>query len=175
MQKVSKQSLAMIALSILLAISIALTFTFAALSDSRTASGTITFSGNVTVEYNGETADGKIVFTTNYASSENVDANSVTTDNKSFVIAGSAAYAKITFTYTTQTGVKVQVRNPFDSGAEFATINGNTSYASATTVQTGTQISVGDVLKVTFNPNAQLPTEFSISITVDADTRSQLS
>ena len=45
MQKVSKQSLAMIALSILLAISIALTFTFAALSDKKTATGTITFSG----------------------------------------------------------------------------------------------------------------------------------
>ena len=43
MQKVSKQSLAMIALSILLAISIALTFTFAAWSDSKTAKGTITF------------------------------------------------------------------------------------------------------------------------------------
>ncbi len=49
MQKVSKQSLAMIALSILLAISIALTFTFAALSDKKTATGTITFSGNVAI------------------------------------------------------------------------------------------------------------------------------
>ena len=47
MQKVSKQSLAMLALSILLAISIALTLTFAALSDSKTATGTITFTGNV--------------------------------------------------------------------------------------------------------------------------------
>ena len=51
MQKVSKQSLAMIALSILLAISIALTFTFAALSDSKKATGTITFSGNATVTW----------------------------------------------------------------------------------------------------------------------------
>ena len=50
MQKVSKQSLAMIALSILLAISIALTFTFAALSDQKTATGTITFSGDVSIE-----------------------------------------------------------------------------------------------------------------------------
>ena len=52
MQKVSKQSLAMIALSILLAISIALTMTFAALSDSKQANGTITFSGNVALEMN---------------------------------------------------------------------------------------------------------------------------
>ena len=51
MQKVSKQSLAMIALSILLAISIALTFTFAALTATRTATGTITLSGTVSVEW----------------------------------------------------------------------------------------------------------------------------
>ena len=46
MQKVSKQSLAMIALSILLAISIALTFTFAVAQSTKTAKGTITFSGD---------------------------------------------------------------------------------------------------------------------------------
>ena len=50
MQKVSKQSLAMIALSILLAISIALTFTLATLSDTKTAKGTITFNGTVALE-----------------------------------------------------------------------------------------------------------------------------
>ena len=49
MQKVSKQSLAMIALSILLAISIALTFTFAVLSDKQGAVGTITFSEGFTL------------------------------------------------------------------------------------------------------------------------------
>ncbi len=53
MQKVSKQSLAMIALSILLAISIALTFTFAALQDRKTATGTITFSGDASVTWSG--------------------------------------------------------------------------------------------------------------------------
>ena len=51
MQKVSKQSLAMIALSILLAISIALTFTFAALSATGTATGNITFEGDATVKW----------------------------------------------------------------------------------------------------------------------------
>ena len=53
MQKVSKQSLAMIALSILLAISIALTFTFAAAQASKTATGTITFSGQAALVING--------------------------------------------------------------------------------------------------------------------------
>ena len=53
MQKVSKQSLAMIALSILLAISIALTFTFAALAKTKTATGTIQFSGDKGIVYTG--------------------------------------------------------------------------------------------------------------------------
>ena len=53
MQKVSKQSLAMLALSILLAISIALTFTFAVAQDTKTATGTITFSGQAALVING--------------------------------------------------------------------------------------------------------------------------
>ncbi len=175
MQKVSKQSLAMIALSILLAISIALTFTFAALSESSTASGTITFSGNVTVKYGGnKTDEGTIVFTANYAASGGIAANSVTTDNKSFVIDGSAAYAKITFTYTGQEGVKVEVKNPFTSSDTWAEIAENASYASETKVTKGTGIAVGDVLKITFNPDAELPDTFEVSIKVEADTRSKL-
>ena len=66
MQKVSKQSLAMIALSILLAISIALTFTFAALSDKKTATGTITFSGGVGLIYDGVTDAANIDITISY-------------------------------------------------------------------------------------------------------------
>ena len=61
MQKVSKQSLAMIALSILLAISIALTFTFAALQDSKTAKGTITFAGEASVTLSGGTVTGNVM------------------------------------------------------------------------------------------------------------------
>jgi len=56
MQKqVSKQSLAMVALSILLAISIALTFTFAAFVGTKTATGTITFSAGGTLEWSVDT------------------------------------------------------------------------------------------------------------------------
>ena len=51
MQKVSKQSLAMLALSILLAISIALTFTFAAAGDSKSATGTITFDSSLAITF----------------------------------------------------------------------------------------------------------------------------
>ena len=58
MQKVSKQSLAMIALSILLAISIALTFTFAAIAGKTDkATGTITFSGASALLINNEESD----------------------------------------------------------------------------------------------------------------------
>ena len=58
MQKVSKQSLAMLALSILLAISIALTFTFAALTSvNKTATGKITFSGEYAVAWSGGTSN----------------------------------------------------------------------------------------------------------------------
>ena len=55
MQKVSKQSLAMIALSILLAISIALTVTFAATQVSKKATGSITFTGNYSIAWEGGT------------------------------------------------------------------------------------------------------------------------
>ena len=80
MQKVSKQSLAMIALSILLAISIALTFTFAALTESKTAKGTITFSagGSVTWADNNEKKNETMVTITNGSLTLNLtDANFV--------------------------------------------------------------------------------------------------
>ena len=59
MQKqVSKQSLAVLALSILLAISMALTATFAAFTATKTATGTITFTpSNVQIVFSGWTGD----------------------------------------------------------------------------------------------------------------------
>ena len=66
MQKVSKQSLAMLALSILLAISIALTFTFAGLSDKKTATGTISFQGNVALIVDSTTNIADSVSNNNY-------------------------------------------------------------------------------------------------------------
>ena len=91
MQKVSKQSLAMIALSILLAISIALTFTFAALQDSKTATGQITFSDGFTLTATGfDGADPNFKFTIN---------PTYETDGQvSFAIANSSAQWKIAAT-----------------------------------------------------------------------------
>ena len=69
MQKVSKQSLAMLALSILLAISIALTFTFAALNSTKTATGTITFTGEMGLIYAGtDVVDKDLTFTIQFGS-----------------------------------------------------------------------------------------------------------
>ena len=87
MQKVSKQSLAMIALSILLAISIALTFTFAGLSATETATGTITFSagGSVTWADNNEKKNETMVTISNGSLTLNLtDANfDIEADGKS--------------------------------------------------------------------------------------------
>ena len=72
MQKVSKQSLAMLALSILLAISIALTFTFAAAQVSKTATGTITFSGEYFIAWSGN-ASGDTNITIDTTSNGNIE------------------------------------------------------------------------------------------------------
>ena len=90
MQKVSKQSLAMLALSILLAISIALTLTFAALNTSKTATGTITFSGEVGLIYSGLTSGtdaNDVTFTITYSSEGNPTlATEAATDLNSVVL-----------------------------------------------------------------------------------------
>ena len=84
MQKVSKQSLAMLALSILLAISIALTFTFAALNSTKIATGTITFTGEVGLIYtNLNNNDGNLTFNAAYNGSTktyDITSNDVTSD-----------------------------------------------------------------------------------------------
>jgi len=54
-KKVSKQSLAVLLLSILLAISMGLTATFAAFSATNTAKGYITFAGGLTITFTGIT------------------------------------------------------------------------------------------------------------------------
>lgn len=51
MQKTSKQGLAILALSILLAISFALTITFASFRVTESATGTVTFTGDVSVAW----------------------------------------------------------------------------------------------------------------------------
>lgn len=64
MQKqVSKQSLAIVALSILLTITMALTATFAAFSATNTTTGTITFIGGLTITAESDVADAGVTIT----------------------------------------------------------------------------------------------------------------
>ncbi len=170
MQKVSKQSLAMIALSILLAISIALTFTFAALSGKSTAKGTITFSGNVTVQYDGSTTEnGAIVFTVDY------DGATVSTDNKKFTISGSPAYAQVTVTVANANGVTVKVKDPFNTSATEEELSASKTFKSTSTVntaETAKTIAVDDIISaITFNADSTLTDSCTITIVVEADTR----
>ena len=116
MQKVSKQSLAMIALSILLAISIALTFTFAALADKKTATGEITFIGNVALEFTGTAIEesGKITI-----SNVDSDASSIQNalSNAKFKLSEASQQAYIKVTASVELG---------NHGAGAVTLTGNT-------------------------------------------------
>ena len=121
MQKVSRQSLAMLALSILLAISIALTLTFAALSDSKTATGTITFSGNVALELTGfDGSEPTYTFTIDNPT----DASAINSAlaNYQFALASTSqnAYISVKIVITGQTGIT------------FAQTNQPTGYNAAT-------------------------------------------
>ncbi len=87
MQKVSKQSLAMIALSILLAISIALTFTFAALSAQKEITGTIQFSGGKAIVLNGAADDATYTFNIAYTVGDEDTATAVITKTGEYTTA----------------------------------------------------------------------------------------
>lgn len=128
MQKVSKQSLAMLALSILLAISIALTLTFAALSDTKTATGTITFQGNVAllVGATGSEAAENYTFTI----SDPADSNAINTQLQgiSYKLAATSqdAYIRVT----------AEVNNGTSTDAVTLTAKTASGYTSAALVQT---------------------------------------
>ena len=155
MQKVSKQSLAMLALSILLAISIALTFTFAAgFSDSKNAEGTINFAGSVALTMtfgegtggnNGfESGDGstgsKYTFTMNATSTTTLAEIADELANVKFGLTAESqlAYVGVKVTITGQTvgdtGVIPLVKG---TGADFSTED--TNFATGITWKTTAQ------------------------------------
>ena len=103
MQKVSKQSLAMLALSILLAISIALTFTFAAAAP-KTATGTITFSGDTFIAWSGGTVnDGNTTITLQQSNFTLTQQSDGTVDATLKDISTALAGVKVTCTNSTYT------------------------------------------------------------------------
>ncbi len=180
MQKVSKQSLAMIALSILLAISIALTMTFAALSANRTATGSITFSGNVSITYNDLAQDGTFNLQPNYG-----DSNFTIPDTGAeFKISGDKnAYVRVTVTLT-DASVVVKLKNlTIGSASDVVptekTLNGTTTsatYTTTTAVNTsgaGVTFAIDDIIEsITFASAGDL-TDGQISVKVEAQTNAQ--
>ena len=175
MQKVSKQSLAMLALSILLAISIALTFTFAALSDQRKATGSITFSGNVAITYDSSATDGTITLTADYVDSE------FDITDKEFGITGSDAYVTIQVKVT-DASVTVTLPSSLSLGSQTLENATTTITAGQTatftcseklTVGSGLNIALTDIItKISFDAEAGTLNNGSIEVTVAADTRS---
>ena len=152
MQKVSKQSLAMLALSILLAISIALTFTFAAVtSQSKTATGTITFDGQYSVAWNAEVegivtevTGGNVKFTLDQATYFDLDTSgaNVKATLKADKLADLAAIS-VLFSNASGTTATYSFTNTGDG----VNLTYQTTYASATK----TDLVAGKTAKLTLN------------------------
>ena len=108
MQKVSKQSLAMLALSILLAISIALTFTFAALGvQQKDVSGTITFTGGLSIAVTDITATDGVSLTGGNTLAFTAEAFEYNVDKFVLTDAAKAALATSDITVTSTAGAGV--------------------------------------------------------------------
>ena len=157
MQKVSKQSLAMLALSILLAISIALTFTFAALGQSKTATGTIVFSGNYTITMTGvteETAslDNNWEFEGTFNADGTITLPTTPTVKFTNVSAGATMYYAINITTS-------------GSNAEHITVNYTTENGKA---NNSTEASVSVALSSLINGNATIDWESLVTSSTDA-------
>ncbi len=174
MQKVSKQSLAMIALSILLAISIALTMTFAALQSSKTANGTISFSGDVAIEFGtGFTTEDsgatyKIDLT---ASTDGITIPETATIGLSS--SSVSAYMKITVSAlqgdNATSGTVTMARSASAAGTDFAGGTG-TTFLTAEKIAKGESVKLSDLIQFTVNMNLLDGEEdVTFTITVDAN------
>ena len=176
MQKqVSKQSLAVLALSILLAISMALTATFAAFQSTGQVAGQITFTSSgiqivlsVGNDNSVATIEGNNVTVTLDAGDFTVTAN-----GKMYLTATAAAdLAKITYstTYTAGSNVAGYKITVSDTGADYAgvialaaaTENNLTQSKSATAVFSAVAINEGTAIDV-----ATLNASFTINFTAD--------
>ncbi len=146
MQKVSKQSLAMIALSILLAISIALTFTFAATNNSKTATGSIQFSGEkyVTLTDGGDAvtidSDGNATITfaqSDFDLSQNSSTGVVSATSNSSALT-KLGQVGITFSNATSAEATITFTNNTASSGNVITVT--TKTPSTTTVAAGGKV-----------------------------------
>ena len=165
MQKVSKQSLAMIALSILLAISIALTFTFALANNVKTATGTITFSGDKYVSLTstgsdaviGSEGNATITFAQNDFTLTQQSDGTVKAESKQSAL-DKIAQVKINFSNATGTKAQIAVTDTTDTEGNVIKVTTKTptttevaAGASVTTLTLGDYISKLEVSNVTAN------------------------
>ena len=181
MQKVSKQSLAMLALSILLAISIALTFTFANLYDTKTATGTISFEGTVAIQ-----------FGTSFTESEGSYSLSLTANSTGINIPANAtigltgestdAYLKITISElsgnnvssTGKEAVTVALADDISSETYTTSTADGIVITTKSKVVAGTSgnIALSDLIKFTVNLDNlvdETTVEFTITVNADVD------
>ena len=182
MQKVSKQSLAMIALSILLAISIALTFTFAGLQDSKTAKGTITFTGNVSLvmthSENSFTGTGTSVdpyaFTISNAASKDDINNELAKISFKLGTNSQAAYIKVEASVTTgQTAVTLKTKtlaNYEPDSLIQKTTNGNQMTTSTSAVKLS-DLYEADLDLTKLDASSGSISDVEITFTVTANTK----
>ena len=167
MQKVSKQSLAMLALSILLAISIALTFTFAGLTDQKTATGTITFNGNVAIELGSAFVSG-----TNLTIQ--ADANGALTIPEEATIGLSAssvsAYLKVTVSALSGNNTPAATLASADEVNSGWADKTNNVYTSNAKLAAGGSVKLSELIKITIDLNQLVDdSNITFTITVDAD------
>ena len=166
MQKVSKQSLAMLALSILLAISIALTFTFAALSATKTATGTITFGNGFTLESANFSGSGNDTFTVTptfadngaitYALNEKTAQWTITNNGTSNLNLG------VTITLTKDSGNDeiVSLKSDLKSGTQYGVTVGNAGTVT---------IVLNDIINLATDDTASTVTSDVVEYTIKID------
>ena len=151
MQKVSKQSLAMLALSILLAISIALTFTFASLTAQKTASGEITFQGDVAITLGSAFSSDKLSITTTGSGLLSIP------DTATIGLADGSVAAHM----------KITVGAPEGTNAGAVTISSKDSVASGWQKATSDTIYVTTTNKIQANGSVKLSDLIQINVDLD--------
>ena len=169
MQKVSKQSLAMLALSILLAISIALTFTFAGLTAQKTASGEITFQGNVAITLGAGFSSDKLSITTNGSGALAIP------DNATIGLAAGSVAAHMKITVGAPTGanasaVTISSKETVASGWNKSSTD--TIYVTVgNKIQAEGSVKLSDLIQISVNLDElkdATPVTFNISIDASA-------
>ena len=167
MQKVSKQSLAMIALSILLAISIALTFTFAALTaEQNKATGTITFTGNLAIKMTGFEGKGPTSYTFSVATT---DGTIELGDTLTIGISGMDAYVQIAVSAPSGTNSSaVTVGQSKKLNDSYGKVGDSNTYQSTKKIKKDTSVKLNELIELSANLN-DLVDESNVTFTVTVD------